>query len=459
MRLPGLLSRLAHGVSPSIPASSPYRAWPQLGQVRVDEVMRKFLGRLQQHWIQIALVLGVFVLLMANAGGVFQVFFSVGDSSLALPALVRTPEFILLVAIGVLLSTLLPVLSPIVASLVTFACMLPVFYLGFQVQPQRALIPMEYSLLTVLLLFVVNVLFSYFTETKKKQKLVDIFGQYIPPELVQEISRNPEGFGMTAEAREMSVMFCDVHNFTAMSERLEPPELAELLNTLLSPLTRILYRHHGVIDKYMGDGIMAFWGAPVADAHHAGNAVAAAFEIQEALQGLRRVFKARGWPEIHMGIGLNTGQMAVGNMGSEYRIAYTVIGDTVNLAARLQDLTRIYDAGIIVGETTRRAFPAATYRELGLVQVKGKNTLARIFEPCNPALDPESTLVANMHRHNEALRCYQGRKWDLAAELFTLLKGENPDDALYDYYLTKIKEFRVQSPPKGWKGEIRYSVK
>ena len=263
---------------------------------------------------------------------------------------------------------------------------------------------------------------------------------------------------MKAEAREMSVMFCDVQNFTAISERLEPPELAELLNTLLSPLTRILYRHRGIIDKYMGDGIMAFWGAPVSDRHHAGNAVAAAFEIQEALEGLRRTFKERGWPEIHMGIGINTGPMAVGNMGSEYRIAYTVIGDTVNLAARLQDLTRVYNARVIVGDATRRAFPAATYRELGLVQVKGKNTLARIFEPCNPALDPESTLVANMHRHNEALRCYQGRRWDLSAELFTLLKGENPDDPIYAYYLARIEEYRRNSPPKGWKGEIRFSV-
>ena len=255
------------------------------------------------------------------------------------------------------------------------------------------------------------------------------------------------------------VMFCDVHDFTSISEKLAPAELAEMLNTIFTPLTEIIYRHKGVIDKYMGDAVMAFWGAPVEDPHHAGNAVSAAFEIQESLTGLRERFAGRGWPEVHMGIGINTGTMSVGNMGSKYRLTYTVIGDAVNLAARLQDLTRLYKAKIIVGETTRKAFPVATYRELGLVQVKGKTTLERVFEPCNPATDLESTIVANMHRHNEAIRCYHDREWDLAAKLFRLLKQENPDDPLYDYYLARIEEFESHPPPPEWQGEIRYTVK
>jgi adenylate cyclase len=208
----------------------------------------------------------------------------------------------------------------------------------------------------------------------------------------------------------------------------------------------------------MGDAVMAIWGAPVDDPHHAANAVAAGFEIQERLVELRERFRKRGWPPVEMGIGINTGIASVGNMGSRYRVTYTAIGDAVNLAARLQDLTRVYKARIIVGESTRSAFPAATYRELGLVEVKGKSGLERLFEPCNPATGLESTIVANLHRHNEAIRCYQGREWELAEHLFGLLKQENPDDPLYDYYLNRIGEFKRRPPPPEWRGEIRFTV-
>jgi adenylate cyclase len=275
---------------------------------------------------------------------------------------------------------------------------------------------------------------------------------------VRRLGENRRGLNLEGEARELSVMFCDVHDFTSLSEGVEPRELAKMLNTLFNPISEIIYRHKGLIDKYMGDAVMAIWGAPVDDPHHAANAVAAGFEIQERLVELRERFRKRGWPPVEMGIGINTGIASVGNMGSRYRVTYTAIGDAVNLAARLQDLTRVYKARIIVGASTRSAFPAATYRELGLVEVKGKSGLERLFEPCNPATDLESTIVANLHRHNEAIRCYQGREWELAEQLFGLLKQENPDDPLYDYYLNRIGEFKRRPPPPEWRGEIRFTV-
>jgi len=411
-------------------------------------VTNPFLRSLRRQWVQIALVFAVFVLFISNASGLFEVAFDIADGAVTLPSILRTREFALLAVLGIVLSLLLPMLSPIKASLLTFLCMLPVLYLGYATPGERPLLPMEYSLLTILMLFVVNVLVSYFTETTRKQQLINAFGQYVPAELAKKISQDPEQFSLDGDSRELSVMFCDVHNFSAIAEQLEPKELAELLNTLFTPLSKILYRHHGIIDKYMGDAIMAFWGAPLPDPHHAANAVAA------------------GWPEVSMGIGINTGVVSVGNMGSEYRVAYTVIGDAVNLAARLQELTRVYNARIIVGEATRKSCPMVTYRELGLVQVKGKNELARIYEPCNPEEDPESTVVAtestvvaSMHRHNEALRCYYERKWETALELFRLLKDERPDDPLYDYYIKRIDEFIDEPPPDEWQGEIRFTVK
>lgn len=418
------------------------------------------LNQIRSNLTHIGLILGAFLLFLAHALGLFNLAFDVdAGSASAAVAVAKTPEFLLLLLIGISLSLLLPLLSPIKASLVVLVCTGPAVYLGLSVKSQRPLIPMEYILLTILVLFGLHVVFRYFSEFSKKQRFMSVFGQFIPAELVQRIGQDPGSFKLEGESREMTVMFCDAHDFTSIAEKLPPNELAEMLNALFNPLTEIIYRHQGVIDKYMGDALMAFWGAPLNDPMHAAHAVSSAFDIQERLVGLRQEFAERGWPALHMGIGINTGTMSVGNMGSRYRVTYTVIGDAVNLAARLQDLTRVYQAKIIVGEATRKAFPIATYRELGLVQVKGKSTPERLFEPCNPATDLESTIVANMHRHNEAIRCYQDRQWELAEKLFELLKKETPDDPLFDYYLARIDEFKQHPPPADWRGEIRYSVK
>ncbi len=412
----------------------------------------------KRHIIEITLTLAVFVLFLANAAGLFELVFDLDAGAGNLAAILRTPEFYLLVVIGLVLALGLPLLTPLQASALVLVVMLPVFALGYRVESYRALIPMEYMLLTVLMIFSVHVLLRFFTQYSEKQRIMSVFGQYIPAELVRRLGDNPGGLQLQGEARELSVMFCDVHDFTPLSEEMEPRQLAEMMNALFNPVSEIIYHHRGLIDKYLGDAVMAVWGAPLDDPQHAANAVAAAFEIQERLVALREEFRERGWPPVEMGIGVNTGIASVGNMGSKYRVTYTAIGDTVNLAARLQDLTRVYNAKIIVGENTRKAFPAATYRELGLVEVKGKSGLERLFEPCNPATDLESTIVANLHRHNDAIRCYQEREWELAEQLFGLLKEENPDDPLYDYYLSRISEFKSRPPPPDWRGEIRFSV-
>jgi adenylate cyclase len=452
-----------HAGTPTSGTSEDSKPWAALGSatesLQLSSIWAWLAKAVRRQWVQVLLVLTVFALFVLNASGVFEIVFDVADGAVTAPSIMRTKEFLVLVAIGVLLSLLLPLLSPIKASLLTFVAMLPVLFMGYTTTGQRALLPMEYSLLTILMLFVVNVLISYFTETTRKQQLINAFGQYVPAELAKRISQDPDQFSLEGESRELSIMFCDVHNFSAISEQLEPKELAELLNTLFTPLTSILYKHHGIIDKYMGDAIMAFWGAPLPDPHHATNAVAAAFEMQEAVTALMPEFHERGWPSIHVGIGVNTGVVSVGNMGSEYRVAYTVIGDAVNLASRLQELTRIYSARIIVGESTRKACSIVTYRELGLVQVKGKNELARIYEPSSPDMDPHSTMVTKLHRHNQALHHYYDREWDAAAEIFRTLKDEQPDDPLYDYYLKRIDEFRDDPPPPEWQGEIRFTVK
>ncbi len=431
------------------------------------------IDKLKNNQRQIWLIFTVFSVFLAHALGVFNLFIDInaghtgagffqgpGEGPWAgAISLLASPEVLLMTVTGVVLSIALPVLNPVFASVLTFVVMLPVLFLGYQVPAAPRVVPMEYALLTILVLFVVNVLLSYFTETRRKQHLLNAFGTYLPPQLVQVINRDPSRFSLEGEARELTIMFADIYDFTQISENLSPRDLTRFLNTVFTPLTEVIYKHKGTVDKYMGDAIMSFWGAPVDDPRHATNALAAALEMQEALARLRPEFAKRGWPEVHMGIGLNTGTVSVGNMGSKYRMAYTVIGDAVNLAARYQALTRVYKTGIIVGATTRKASHVGQFRELGLVAVKGKRKPARIFEPVNPGADPESTLVENMRRHNEALRSYYARDWTRAKTLFEILRDSRREDPIYPYYLERITEYQRQAPPDGWCGEIRFTVK
>lgn len=417
------------------------------------------LTALRRQRLQILLIFAIFLLFLAHAAGLFDVLLEV-DGQLRLkrqplaalfgaselPPVLRSLEFLVLLGLGVLLSLLLPLLSPIKASAATFLAMVVVFYLGYTRTNPRPLVPMEYSLLTLLVIYVVNVLASYFEETHKKQKLIDAFGQYLPPELVRTISRDPGRFSLEGESRELSVMFCDVHNFTAISEQLGPRQLSQLLNTLFTPLTAVLYRHRGTIDKYIGDAVMAFWGAPVEDPGHARHAVAAAFEIQRTVQALAPTFRDRGWPQLAVGIGINSGVMSVGNMGSEYRMAYTVVGDAVNLAARLQALTRLYGSAVLVGEATRDAAPGFLFRELDVVRVKGRSLPTRIYQPVAPLAECDADAIERVRRHEQALHRYYAGDWEAAAKAFRQLAEAQPGDPVYALYLKHIAERR--QPPE-----------
>jgi len=430
------------------------------------------LRAFRRHRLQILLILAVFALFAGHAVGAFHLAldgswqFNWGSLATlfeaerwALPVAAKSPEFLVLLAAGVTLSVLLPLATPIQASLLTFLAAVPIVYLGYVQTGQRPLIPMEYSLLTVLVLFVVNVLVAYYSEVHRKQELISAFGQYLPPHLVHVISREPERFSLEGESRELSVMFCDVHNFTAIAEALGPRQLVRLLNALFTPVTKDIYDHRGTIDKYMGDAVMAFWGAPMDDPEHARHALAAAFEIQRTLAELQPAFRARGWPEITMGVGVNSGVANVGNMGSEYRIAYTAVGDTVNLAARLEELTRIYGVRIIAGEATRAAVPEMLWRELDLVQVKGRQGPIRIYEPLGWRAELGEAAAERAERHDQALRLYHGRDWEGAAAAFEALHRDAPGDPVCALYLERLRALRAEPPPANWHGVARYTAK
>ena len=292
------------------------------------------------------------------------------------PAYVMGAELMTLLIAGVMLALWLPFLSPLKATGLSLVTLASIAALNGWAWHAHMVLPLASSALMVPLLFAWNMSYGFFVESRAKRQITGLFGQYVPRELVLEMSHSPEKFTMEGESREMTVLFCDVRNFTTISEGLSPRDLSQLMNEYMTPMTRTIQKHRGTIDKYIGDAIMAFWGAPLADENHARNGVLAALEMQEVLAELRARFIERGWPEVRIGIGLNSGVMSVGNMGSEFRVAYTVLGDAVNLSSRLEGLTKEYGVGVMCGEITRQAVPEIVWRELDRSGSRGRTSLS-----------------------------------------------------------------------------------
>ena len=261
-------------------------------------------------------------------------------------------------------------------------------------------LPLASSLAATLAALVLNMGWGYLAEGRAKRELAQRFASYVPPELVHQILRDPEQYSMQAKATQLTVLFCDVRGFTRMCESMAPLEVQALINQVLTRLTRVIRDHGGTIDKYIGDCVMAFWGAPVPAPDHAARAVRAAWAMTQTIAEFNVARAAQGLEPMHIGIGINTGVMSVGNMGSDMRLAYTVMGDAVNLAARLEQLTRVYDVDIIASDATRaQAGDGLVWQALGIARVRGRQQTAALYtlraEPDttpDPALTEELTL-------------------------------------------------------------------
>ncbi|OGS74699.1 MAG: guanylate cyclase [Gallionellales bacterium GWA2_60_142] len=369
-------------------------------------------------------------------------------------------EVVWLLLIGIALSFLLPTLSPVKAILVsalmfatTMGLSLAAWHYG------NILMPAANSLMMIALIFALDMSYGYFIESRTKRQITGLFGQYVPGELVEEMAEHPESVSMEGDSREMTILFSDVRGFTTISEGLEPKELTLLMNEFLTPLSRVVYKHRGTIDKYMGDCIMAFWGAPLPDAEHARHAILAGIEMQATLKARQPYFKERGWPEIHIGVGINTGRVSVGNMGSEVRVAYTVMGDAVNLASRLEGITKQYGVGIIVGENTRHTVADFVYRELDHVRVKGKDKPVAIYEPIGLSGAVAKELQDEINLFHEVRRLYRKQDWDLAELQLVNLQRMSPDTALYRIYAERVTYFRNNPPGDDWDGVFVFQTK
>jgi adenylate cyclase len=248
-----------------------------------------------------------------------------------------------------------------------------------------------------------------------------------------------------------------VREFTALSENLKPQELSAMMNAYLTPMTSVIHYYRGTVDKYIGDSIMAFWGAPLPNENHARDGVDAALTMQEKIPTLSREFRKRGWPELVIGIGINSGAMNVGDMGSEFRKAYTVLGDAVNLASRLEGLTKEYGVPVIIGEDTRRAIPEMVCRELDSVRVKGRSHALKIYQPLGRTIGTE--LAAELGEWDAALAIYREGRFAEAETAFAALVAAHPAQKLYVIYRSRCAAFRIQPPVPEWDGATTFALK
>lgn len=377
------------------------------------------------------------------------------------PPYVIGVDVLLLFLLGAGLALLLPRLSPLRGSLLTLGALGLLLGLNYGLWSSANLVlPLASGCVMVLLLYGANMAWGYFVEARSKRQFTELFGQYVPPELVDEMARNPEAYSMDGRNESLTVLFSDVRNFTHLSEGMNPKELSALMNEYLGVMTQIIRRHRGTLDKYIGDAIMAFWGAPVSDPEHARHAVLAALEMQVTLRNLDASFQQRGWPPLAIGVGINTGLITVGDMGSAVRKAYTVMGDPVNLASRLEGLTKTYGVGIIVGEATREQMPDFAFRELDRVRVKGKAKGVAIYEPLGPRAAMSQEDMASLERWLQALRYYREQAWDQAELQLINLGAAAPAYAgLCRLYQERLAHLRQNPPGPDWDGVTNYQSK
>lgn len=322
---------------------------------------------------------------------------------------------------------------------------------------QNEVIPVAATLLMLAVLFAWNMLAGFMREERKIRRVSAMFGEYVPRERVAQMVESGERYSMVGESRTMTVLFCDVRDFTALSENLPPRELSAMLNAYLTPMTAIIHASHGTVDKYVGDAIMAFWGAPIDNPNHARDAVMAALAMQQRMTSLAEEFKKRGWPELSIGVGINSGSMNVGDMGSEFRKAYTVLGDAVNLASRLEGLTKEYGVGVIIGEDTRAAVPEIRCREIDRVRVKGRVHPVTIFEPLPEAAG--SAIAGEIAAWDQALLQYRDRRFADAAASLAALASAHPATRLYAYFAQRCASYALALPPADWDGATNFATK
>jgi len=311
-----------------------------------------------------------------------------------------------------------------------------------------------YPILTIILTYTGVTIFRFLTEEREKKKIRGAFQQYLNPSVVNEVLKDPKMLKLGGEKRDLTVLFSDIRGFTSISENMSPEALVHLLNEYLTVMTDIVLTHDGLLDKYMGDAIMAVYGAPVPQTDHHLRACITALDMIESLKKLQEKWESEGVPRIDIGIGINSGPMVVGNMGSEKRFDYTVMGDNVNLASRLEGINKEYGTTIILSEyTLEHVKDLFLVRELDLVRVKGKKEPIRIYELMGRKdASLEESVITAVTLFEKGLDAYKNRQWDTGIEKFQKVLEVIPADLPSKLYIKRCMELKDTPPQEDWDG-------
>ncbi|MFM1896883.1 MAG: hypothetical protein RLZZ385_1957 [Pseudomonadota bacterium] len=367
---------------------------------------------------------------------------------------------VMILVLGFVLSFGFPYLGPGVLTFATAALLSGAVWGNFTLwsafKMDFPLVPILFLILSIAIL---NMIYGFLSESLTRKTIKGMFDQYVPPAHIDSMLKDPDAYSFEGESREMSVLFSDIRGFTSISEALTATQLKSFLNDFFTPITGIIFENHGTIDKYVGDMVMAFWGAPLEDKDHRRHAVMTALAMLDKVEELKVEFHKRGFPEANVGVGINTGMMNVGDMGSTYRRAYTVLGDSVNLASRLEGLTKFYGVKVLIGQETAHGLEGFVLRLVDRVKVKGKDTAVDCYEPLCRQADADAALLETVQRYHQALDHYHRQAWDPAEQQFRQLLDQAPGTLLYQIYLDRIAELRGQELPADWDGSYTHTSK
>ncbi len=371
------------------------------------------------------------------------------------------PTLFYVLLLGLALGFVLPRLNPMAKLVVFVVVVAAIIGLShFVFISANYVLPMVPPLLSVVGCYGGTLFYRLLIEEREKRKIKGSFKQYLSPKIIDIITRDPSKLKLGGEEREVTVFFLDIAGFTTMSEALTPTQLVEVMNQCLTCFSSVVLKHEGLINKYIGDCIMAFWNAPVDQKDHASQACLAALDCMNAIPALNKEFEAKGLPKIDARVGVNTGTVVVGNMGSHERFDYTVMGDPVNLASRLEGANKEYHSHIMVSDVTfEKAKEAIEARDLDLIRVKGKKEPRRVYEVLCKKGEMSEAMRKGRDKYHEALKLYRDAKFQEAIHVFDEVLHYLPDDHLTRKYLERARVYSITPPPAGWDGVFEMKSK